>query len=69
MTYFYFKIIIGWKKSMQISESKVLSEQFPKKVQMELLKIKWWDWPEQKIMKNTEFFYDPVAFIKKFKEV
>ena len=47
--------------------AKVLSERFPKKIRAELLRIKWWNWPEQKIIENIELFYEPETFVKKFK--
>ena len=31
-----------------------------------LLQIRWWDWPQEKIEENIEFFYDPVAFARRF---
>ena len=30
-----------------------------------LLKIKWWDWEDSKIKKNSELFYDIEAFLQK----
>lgn len=34
----------------------------------ELLKIKWWDWDEEKIIKNINYFYGDVSdFIMKFR--
>lgn len=31
-----------------------------------LLEIKWWDWPEEKIVENFEYFYQPEKFAEKF---
>jgi len=31
-----------------------------------LLKIKWWNWPDEKIDSNMEYFFQPEEFIKKF---
>lgn len=48
--------------------ARVIGERFPKKIQKELLEIKWWDWPEEKIKDIIEIFYNPETFIKKFKK-
>lgn len=47
--------------------ARVINERFPKKIRDALLKIKWWNWPEEKILDNIELFYDIDAFIRKFK--
>ena len=31
-----------------------------------LLRIKWWDWDEKKILDNLEDFYDVEKFAKKY---
>lgn len=31
-----------------------------------LLKIKWWDWSDEKIMENYAYFYQPEKFVAKF---
>lgn len=31
-----------------------------------LNRIKWWDWPDEKIRENASYFLDPQAFIRKF---
>lgn len=33
-----------------------------------LLKIKWWEWDDEKIMENYEWFYQPKNFIEKFSQ-
>lgn len=44
--------------------AKVIRYRFEKKVIDYLLRIKWWNWPHDKIMKNIELFYEPYEFIK-----
>jgi virginiamycin A acetyltransferase len=36
--------------------AKVIKSRFHKNVIDQLLKIKWWDWPEDKMTKNKDFF-------------
>ena len=31
-----------------------------------LMRIKWWNWPHEKIMNNIELFYSPKEFVKQF---
>lgn len=31
-----------------------------------LLKIRWWDWSEERIKENLEYFYQPEVFVEKF---
>ena len=33
-----------------------------------LLKIKWWDWPIEKIKTNTQYFDNPTEFVNKFRD-
>lgn len=43
-----------------------IRKRFSDEVIAKLLKIKWWDWPEEKIMENYEYFYQPERFVEKF---
>lgn len=40
---------------------------FSENIIEELLRIKWWDWPEEKIFNNTDVFYAPEEFVEKFR--
>lgn len=33
-----------------------------------LLKIQWWNWPEEKIQDNLEYFYQPDKFVRLFSD-
>lgn len=46
--------------------AKVLKYRFSENKISALEKIKWWDWENDKIINNIEFFYSPDNFIKKF---
>src|SRR3990167_833717 len=45
---------------------KVVKYRFSKKVRNALIRIKWWDWPKEKINQNMEFMKDVDKFVKKF---
>lgn len=36
--------------------AKIIRDRFPDAVKKQLLQIRWWDWPEEKIKANREFF-------------
>lgn len=44
--------------------AKLIRYRFDAKLRKELHKIKWWDWSEDKILKNIDLFYDPEKLIK-----
>lgn len=46
--------------------AKIIKFRFSDNIIDELLKIKWWDWPEEKIFSNYAAFYDVEKFIDKF---
>lgn len=46
--------------------AKVIRKRFNEKIIQKLLKIKWWNWPNDMLWKNIEYFYDPVVFTDKF---
>lgn len=46
--------------------AKLIRKRFDDKTIEIFLKIKWWDWPVEKIEENIELFYQPVVFCKKF---
>ena len=47
--------------------AKVIKYRFSENVINELLKIKWWDWEEEKIKKYVKDFTNPEEFIEKLK--
>ncbi|OQA93429.1 MAG: Streptogramin A acetyltransferase [Microgenomates group bacterium ADurb.Bin219] len=46
--------------------ARVVKMRFPKDIIEKLLKIKWWNWPNEKVIKNAHYFYDINNFINKF---
>lgn len=46
--------------------AKRIRYRFNKEERETLLKIRWWDWPEEKIERNIELFYQPEKFMKEF---
>jgi acetyltransferase-like isoleucine patch superfamily enzyme len=38
------------------SPARVIRSRFPRKIVQQLLEIKWWDWPRDRIKRNREFF-------------
>ncbi len=54
-----YEIVVG-------SPAKVLRKRFDEDTINKLLKIKWWNWSNEKIWENIEFFYDPVDFANRF---
>lgn len=40
---------------------------FDKETISALCKLRWWEWPREKIEENIEYFYDPKTFLKRFK--
>ncbi|SCY09140.1 Acetyltransferase (isoleucine patch superfamily) [Lachnospiraceae bacterium XBB2008] len=49
--------------------AKVIKYRFDSETITALLKIKWWDWPLDKIIDNIELFYDPKHFIKEIEKL
>ena len=47
--------------------AKPIRQRYTDEIIEELLKIRWWDWPEEKIRNNIEDFYQPEVFVKKHK--
>lgn len=45
--------------------ARVVKYRFDDKTIENLLKIRWWDWPEEKVRENCDLFYDVKGFIKK----
>lgn len=46
--------------------AELIRHRFTKEIRDSLLKIKWWDWPDEKIIENIQDFYGPAEeFIKK----
>lgn len=49
--------------------AKIIKYRFKKNEINKLLKIKWWDWPDDKIIKNIDLFYkNSSEFIKYFSD-
>lgn len=46
--------------------ARVIRYRYPKEMIDAFLRIKWWDWPVEKINANFEFFYDPKRFCEMF---
>jgi acetyltransferase-like isoleucine patch superfamily enzyme len=46
--------------------AKHIKSRFPETLVESLIKIKWWDWPENKIKESQELFQNPEAFISKY---
>lgn len=46
--------------------AKIIKYRFSKEIIEGLLKIKWWNWPDEKIKANIDYFYDPEKFVAKF---
>lgn len=46
--------------------AKIIRFRFDEEVIQKFLKIKWWDWPIEKIEENIELFYQPEKFLCTF---
>lgn len=55
-----YSIIVG-------NPMKILKYRFDEDIIDSLLKIKWWNWDEEKIKLNQKLFTNPEKFIKEFK--
>ncbi len=44
----------------------IIKYRFPEKMINTFLKIRWWEWSNEKIERNIELFYKPEEFIKRF---
>lgn len=44
--------------------ARFIKYRFNKKMREKLLKIKWWNWPQETIEANLELFYDPEKFLE-----
>lgn len=49
-----------------VSADKIIKYRFSKDVIDKLLKIKWWNWPDDKIKENLNLLYNPEKFVEKF---
>lgn len=45
---------------------KIIKYRFSKDVIDKLLKIQWWNWPDDKIKENLNLLYNPEKFVEKF---
>jgi virginiamycin A acetyltransferase len=54
-----FAIVVG-------NPAKVIKYRYNKTIITKLLKIKWWNWPKSKIVKNLKYFKDVNEFVKRF---
>ncbi len=46
--------------------AKPIKRRFTDEVIEKLLEIRWWDWSDDRINKNLEYFYQPELFVEKF---
>jgi virginiamycin A acetyltransferase len=47
--------------------AKIIRYRFSKEIVERLLRIAWWDWPDEKISENIEWFYKPInEFVAQF---
>lgn len=46
--------------------AKIIKKRFDEDTIVKFMKIKWWDWPIEKIEQNIELFYQPEMFIEKY---
>lgn len=49
-----------------VSVDKIIKYRFSKDVIDKLLKIQWWNWPDDKIKENLNLLYNPEKFVEKF---
>lgn len=49
--------------------AQIIKYRFDEETKQKLLKIKWWDLPEDIILDNIHLFYNPVRFIDEFKDI
>lgn len=49
-----------------VSVDKIVKYRFSAEIIEKLLKIKWWDWSDEKIKENLNLFYKPEEFVEKF---
>ena len=49
-----------------VSVDKIIKYRFSKDVIDKLLKIQWWNWPDDKIKENLNLLYNPEEFVNKF---
>lgn len=49
--------------------ARVIRYRYPKEMIESFLRIKWWDWPLEKIEDNIELFYQPELFCKTFDQL
>lgn len=46
--------------------ARVIKKRYSDNTIEKLLKIRWWDWSDEKIKNNLEYFYQPEIFVEKF---
>lgn len=49
-----------------VNVDKIIKYRFSKDVIDKLLKIQWWNWPDDKIKENLNLLYNPEKFVEKF---
>lgn len=47
---------------------KILRYRFPEETIAALLRIRWWDWPDEKLPEVEAMFFDVEAFVRRFQE-
>ncbi len=48
--------------------AKPIKKRFSDEMIEKLLRIRWWDWPEEKIYENLKYFYQPDLFLERFSD-
>ncbi len=49
--------------------AKIIKYRFDEQIIVKLLKIKWWDWDDEKIKDVEKYFFDVENFVKKYEEI
>ncbi len=48
--------------------AKPIKKRYTDEIIDQLLKIRWWDWSDDKIKENIEYFYQPEKFVETFRD-
>lgn len=49
-----------------VGANRIVKYRFPQDIINKLLKIKWWEWEDEKIKESFKLFPDPKSFVKKY---
>jgi septation ring formation regulator EzrA len=47
---------------------RILRYRFSEETIAALLKIRWWDWPDERLKEVEEMFFDVEGFVSKYRE-